>query len=203
MGLGIISDKRVNTGYVYSDFPVGQRVQVKQACVDMHFFFDNFGTVVKNRGGYLGVIVNVEWADRIQRFNFHPKDLIPVDSAGEKEKYTSGMMRIDSKQEGDIVLFEIYGRIGLEGGVALKERVATYLDQGKTKFLFNLAKVDFINSSGLGSFISITKEIRLKQGRLVLSNMQAYPREIFEITQLLHIFEVYTTQEAAVKSFEV
>jgi len=66
----------------------------------------------------------------------------------------------------------------------------------------NLAEVDFINSSGLGILVSLMKEIRLHRGRLTLSNLVSYVQEIFEITQLSRIFEIFTSQEEALNSFQ-
>jgi len=66
----------------------------------------------------------------------------------------------------------------------------------------NLANVEFINSSGLGSLVSIMKEARLNKGRLTFSNLANYVQEIFEITQLSHIFEIFATEEEALNSFK-
>jgi anti-sigma B factor antagonist len=65
-----------------------------------------------------------------------------------------------------------------------------------------MAEVDFINSSGLGALVSLMKEIRLVKGRLTLSNLASYVREIFDITQLSHIFEIFTAEEDALASYE-
>ena len=67
----------------------------------------------------------------------------------------------------------------------------------------NLSQVDFINSSGLGSLVSIMKEVRLQKGRFTLSNLASYVQEIFEITQLSHIFEIFATEEEALSSYQV
>jgi anti-sigma B factor antagonist len=66
----------------------------------------------------------------------------------------------------------------------------------------NLGEVDFINSSGLGVLVSIMKEIRMNKGRLTLSNLASYVQEIFEITQLSHIFEIFTSEDEALNSYQ-
>jgi anti-anti-sigma regulatory factor len=47
------------------------------------------------------------------------------------------------------------------------------------------------------------KEIRLHRGRLTLSDLADYVREIFDITQLSHIFEIFSTEEEAIKSYQL
>lgn len=65
----------------YKQFPVGTRVQV--ICVAQDFAFFNgeeTGTVTKNTGDYLGIIVTFDkkYAKYRPNFNFEPKDLIAL-----------------------------------------------------------------------------------------------------------------------------
>ena len=46
------------------------------------------------------------------------------------------------------------------------------------------------------------KQVRLKKGRLTLSNLAPYVREIFDITQLSNVFEIHDTQQEALASSE-
>lgn len=61
----------------FSKYPVGTRVRIKKCCEDFTFFRGNeIGTVVRNSGDYLGVIVqfsNVRFGDGTQdTWNFNP-----------------------------------------------------------------------------------------------------------------------------------
>lgn len=68
----------------YSWFPVGRKVKIIAKGVDFYFFYGETGTVIKNNGSYLGIIVEFDkpryFKDgEIQKiFNFNPHDLIPV-----------------------------------------------------------------------------------------------------------------------------
>ena len=111
-------------------------------------------------------------------------------------------MEIIRNQCGSITALELIGRLDLASGVTLKEKVKAEFDGGNTRIHLNMAKVDFVNSSGLGALVSVMKETRLRSGRLTLSNLASYVQEIFEITQLAHIFEIYPTQDVAISSYE-
>ena len=111
-------------------------------------------------------------------------------------------MEISKNQTGSVTILTLNGRLDLTSGGELKEKMKAQFDAGNVKIHLNLAKVDFINSSGLGALVSLMKETRLRHGRLTLSDLAAYVREIFEVTQLAHIFEIYQTQEEAVASYE-
>lgn len=111
-------------------------------------------------------------------------------------------MEIKLTESNGVAILNLQGRLDLSSGSALKEQLKTLFNDDKTNVHLNLADVEFINSSGLGSLVSVMKETRLRKGRLTLSNLASYVQEIFDITQLSHIFEIYATQEEALSSYQ-
>lgn len=111
-------------------------------------------------------------------------------------------MEIKQRDHGGIAILDLSGRLDLSSGTILKEHIKKLFAKNVTSVHLNLAGVEFINSSGLGSLVSIMKETRLVKGRFTLSNLANYVQEIFEITQLSHIFEIYTTEEEALASYQ-
>lgn len=101
-----------------------------------------------------------------------------------------------TENEGYITI-SLKGRLDFASSTNLKEEILKRVAQGRNRIVLNLAQIDFINSSGLGTLVSILKEIRLAKGRLLLSNPASYVEEIFEITQLSHIFEIYPSEAEA------
>ena len=111
-------------------------------------------------------------------------------------------MEITKIEKNSVIVLNLSGRIDLSSGAGLKEEIKTLIGQKQNQIHLNLADVDFINSSGLGVLVSIMKEIRQNKGRLTLSNLASYVNEIFEITQLSHIFEIFTSEEEAMTSYQ-
>ncbi len=111
-------------------------------------------------------------------------------------------MEINIREENNVAVLSLSGRLDLASGSGLKDQIKKLMEKEKTMIHLSLAEVDFINSSGLGVLVSIMKEIRLNKGRLTLSNLASYVQEIFEITQLSHIFEIYVTEEEAIGSYQ-
>ncbi len=111
-------------------------------------------------------------------------------------------MEITKNQSGSVTVLRLSGRLDLASGASLKEQAKQEFENGNVKVHLNLAQIDFINSSGLGALVSLMKDTRLRHGRLTLSDLAAYVKEIFEITQLSHIFEIYPTEAEAVVSYE-
>jgi anti-anti-sigma factor len=111
-------------------------------------------------------------------------------------------MEINMTESNGVAVLKLQGRLDLSSGSSLKEQVKVLFNDDKSNVHLNLAGVEFINSSGLGSLVSVMKETRLRKGRLTLSNLASYVQEIFDITQLSHIFEIYATEEEAMSSYQ-
>jgi anti-sigma B factor antagonist len=111
-------------------------------------------------------------------------------------------MEIQMREQDNVAVLSLSGRLDLASGATLKEHLKRLSEKNIVQAHLNLSEVEFINSSGLGALVSIMKEIRLQKGRLTLSNLASYVQEIFEITQLSHIFEIYSTEEEALATYQ-
>ena len=110
-------------------------------------------------------------------------------------------MDITVTEKSNVSMLTLSGKLDLANAAKLKDTVKSLLGQQKNQIHLDLKEVDFINSSGLGAMVSLMKEIRMHKGRLTLSNLAPYVNEIFEITQLSHVFEIFATAEDAVASY--
>jgi anti-anti-sigma factor len=106
-------------------------------------------------------------------------------------------MEIRATEHDGFITLSLKGRLDFASSTNLKEEILKRVAQGRTRIILNLGQIDFINSSGLGTLVSILKEVRLAKGRLMLSNLASYVEEIFEITQLSHIFEIFPSEAEA------
>ena len=111
-------------------------------------------------------------------------------------------MDITRSDENGVAVLRLKGRLDLASGSALKDEIKGLFEADVNSIHLNLAEVEFINSSGLGTLVSIMKETRLRKGRLTLSDLASYVKEIFDITQLSHIFEIFSTQQEALGSYQ-
>ncbi len=112
-------------------------------------------------------------------------------------------MKIECVEKGLVTQLTLTGKLDLMNTVEVKETVKSLLERDRTMIHIDMGGVDFINSSGLGAMVSMLKEIRIRQGRLTLSNLEPYIVEIFEITQLSNVFETYATVDEAMASYGI
>lgn len=99
-------------------------------------------------------------------------------------------------QECQLIVLQPQGRLDLQGGMALGEQIAGLVPQRHDLWVINLAKADFMDSSGLVALVTGLKAARQSGCRLVLCNVQAPVRLIFELTQLDSVFEIFDTYDA-------
>lgn len=109
---------------------------------------------------------------------------------------------IDWERNGVFVI-ALTGRITLgEPTGLLRSLVHDALDLGKKAIVLNLREVVHIDSSGLGELVNAHGRVQKAGGRLKLANLSVRTEELLQITKLFTIFEVYPTEDDAVKSFE-
>ena len=106
-------------------------------------------------------------------------------------------MDIVCSRRDDLSVLTLTGRLDLGSAGEVKEHVKSLLNEQQKMIHFDMTGVDFINSSGLGALVSMMKEIRMHQGRLTLSNLAPYVKEIFDITQLSNVFDIFPTVDEA------
>lgn len=69
------------------------------------------------------------------------------------------------------------------------------------RLLLNLENVEYLSSAGLGNLVGLLKKTRRGNGRFKLCRLQGSIQELFEVMRLTKIFEIFETEEAALKSF--
>ena len=72
----------------------------------------------------------------------------------------------------------------------LLQRTIRGLIPGSKRIVLNLADVNYIDSSGLGALVSVYLAARRAQCILVLTNLQARIRDLFELSRLQAVFEI-------------
>ena len=68
--------------------------------------------------------------------------------------------------------------------------------------VLNFSKVDFLSSAALGKLITLEKKVKANKGKLRLSNIRPEILDVFVITKLNKVFQIYDDEAAALASFE-
>jgi len=69
------------------------------------------------------------------------------------------------------------------------------------KILVSFKDVEHLSSAALGMLITLNKKVGEQNGKLKLSDISPQIYEVFKITRLNKLFDIYDTAQAALKSF--
>jgi anti-sigma B factor antagonist len=104
-------------------------------------------------------------------------------------------------QNGEVTLVEVDGQLIVGNRQELKQQVLDRLEAGDRKFVIDFANTGYIDSSGLGVLVSLSKKIREQGGELRLSSLNEDLRTLFELTKLDTLFRIADTKEKALDGF--
>jgi anti-sigma B factor antagonist len=111
-------------------------------------------------------------------------------------------MKVKVREQGKVVVFDVSGRVmGGPDADTFHNLVKEHIAGGRKQILVNLAKVNWINSTGLGILIAAYTSIRDAGGEFKLANIGDRIESILMVTKLSGIFESYETEEEALASF--
>jgi anti-sigma B factor antagonist len=75
------------------------------------------------------------------------------------------------------------------------------IDADKLKVLIDMAAVDFVDSSGLGTLVTCLRSVSKAGGTFKITSLNENPKSLFESTRLDRVFELYDSRNAALSSF--
>jgi anti-sigma B factor antagonist len=110
-------------------------------------------------------------------------------------------LEITSKEREGVTIVTMKGRLTVGEASAPREKVSELVAAGKVNIIFDLAGVDYIDSTGLGSLVICFTSIKKAGGALKLLNLNKRNIELLVLTKLHTIFEVFSDEQDAVNSF--
>ena len=110
-------------------------------------------------------------------------------------------MNIIERTLNDVTVLDLEGNLALEGNKQFRKQVADIIDAGARKLIVNMARVKYMDSSGLGELISCYTTLQLVNGRIKLLHLSDRLKYLLALTKLNSVFETFDSEPAAVASF--
>jgi anti-anti-sigma factor len=95
-----------------------------------------------------------------------------------------------------------YGRIVFgERSNALREKVKSLISEGKKQIVLDMKNIEYVDSSGLGALVAAHLSANTQGAAIRLCNLGRKFSKVLQLTKLTTVFQVYSTEAAAVASF--
>lgn len=113
-------------------------------------------------------------------------------------------MEIEHTMKNDILVITFEAdRLDAKDAAQFKQNVISLINKTeKNQVVFDLNKLNFIDSSGVGIFLSILRFLNSRGGELKLAGITQPVRTILELVSMHKIFEIFKTSDDAVSSFK-
>ena len=102
----------------------------------------------------------------------------------------------------DILFIAIRGSLDTVAAYHLQEQVEAFIEKGQGKFLIDLKDLKHLSSAGVGLFSAIILDLHRHHGHVVFINLSEQVYEILQLTNLLEIFTIASSQEEAIALLE-
>jgi anti-anti-sigma factor len=112
-------------------------------------------------------------------------------------------MDLKTKKVNNIIVIYLAGRLDVHLSADIEKEINKIInDETSSHLLLNLRDVEYMSSSGLRIFVSTMRILKETKRKLKLCNMNNAVKKIFEVVELMDMFDIYDNEEDALQSFK-
>ena len=108
---------------------------------------------------------------------------------------------IQRREKEGIAIFDLKGRLVVGDASLLREKVNEETSAGHKNIALNLAGVDYIDSTGLGTMVICYTSLQKSGGALKLYSLNRRNIELLLLTKLSTVFHIFGEEQEAINSF--
>lgn len=127
-------------------------------------------------------------------------NLIPGFNDEKDDSLKISLEKID-RVENCLVLY-LNGYIDTYNSSFFQKRVAKVVDAGYKNLIFNCAALNYVSSTGIGSFTAFLKMVKPKGGDVVLLEIQPKVYEVFQLLGFSQFFNIKDSTEDSIQFFK-
>ncbi|MFR7871144.1 MAG: STAS domain-containing protein [Fenollaria timonensis] len=100
------------------------------------------------------------------------------------------MFDLNLIDQGDHYLIELIGDLDIYNNKKFKEKLADIYEELDKDLVVDCSRLEYIDSTGLGSFISLLKLTRDEEKEITVKNLKKNIKKVFKITDLDKLFNL-------------
>ena len=108
-------------------------------------------------------------------------------------------MDINHSKEGEITIVTVNGRLDAATAPVADKTIKKILKRDCLRMLFDFSTLDYLSSSGLKVILGAAKELRRKEGQIVLCSLSNLVKEIFEVSGLNSLIPITESVESGIE----
>ena len=97
-------------------------------------------------------------------------------------------LKVDLRKEEDILFVKLYGDLDINSVNIFKDKINSV--EEIRKIIIDCEELSYVDSTGLGAFISVYKNIKEKGEGIVIKGLKPHIKKIFLITDLDKVFKI-------------
>ncbi|MBQ3644166.1 MAG: STAS domain-containing protein [Candidatus Riflebacteria bacterium] len=101
-----------------------------------------------------------------------------------------------------VCVISLKGDIGAETVNDFKVQIDGIIKNSIKNYIMDFQDITYLNSIGVGAIAAALKKVKKFQGNIKLINVSSSVQELFEMTRLTKVFEIYDSEEDAIRSYE-
>ncbi len=102
-----------------------------------------------------------------------------------------------------VQIVKVAKRLDASNVTEFKQAALKSLEPENAKLVLNFSETSFLDSAGLGALVSILKSTSQDRNKkLALASLSVQVRQIFELTKLYRLFDIYNSTEEAKSELE-
>lgn len=105
------------------------------------------------------------------------------------------------EKDGNVIIIQIPKRLDLNKSEDLRNLLSEFTKQGIYKWVLDLHNTEYLDSSGLGAFVSQIAACRTNNGDIHLAAPNEYIQSLLRITHLNRVLKSFDSVHSAINGF--
>ena len=110
-------------------------------------------------------------------------------------------MEIVEKKLDNVNILCLSGRLDAYSSTELEKKLESLIKASQPHVVIDFQNLEYISSSGLRVLLMALKKTRKLEGDIKLACMQSFIKEVFDMAGFSQLFNIFDTDEAAVRHF--
>lgn len=110
-------------------------------------------------------------------------------------------MQISVKTTNEVKVLAFEGRLDSQTSPDAQQQLTRLIEEGETKILVNLEKLDYISSAGLRVLLVVAKQLKTTDGELRICSLNEVVKEVFDISGFDRILPISASEPEALEGF--